>query len=114
MEIDMETDVVKPVKAIPVVAGKGARVLFQSEAAEVSARKSPAIEDEVVSAAVIVDQVTLPVASVVEDLNEEVMVIPRQTVVRTRIGAKWYSFVNGRRCLVPRHVANLLEEKGIV
>jgi hypothetical protein len=45
---------------------------------------------------------------------EEVAIIPRTTVMRTRIGDDWYNFVKGKEVLVPRHVATWLQEKGIL
>lgn len=48
------------------------------------------------------------------DLNRMVRVRPRQSIPRTRIGGTYYSLQAGKEILLPKHVANLLEEKGVL
>jgi len=48
------------------------------------------------------------------DQNKMVKVRPLRTEKRVRIADKWYSFVQGKECLVPRHVATLLRQKGLL
>jgi hypothetical protein len=49
-----------------------------------------------------------------EALNKKIIVKPRQTVQRFRIGDTWYSLQDGKDVLVPQHVAIILAEKGII
>lgn len=49
-----------------------------------------------------------------EALNKKIIVKPRQTVPRFRIGETWYSLQENKEVLVPQHVALILAEKGIV
>lgn len=52
-------------------------------------------------------------ATDLEALNKKVIVKPRQTVNRFRIGETWYSLKENVETLVPQHVAIILAEKGI-
>lgn len=49
-----------------------------------------------------------------EEREKRVIITPRQTVPRTIIGGTEYSFTAGKRATVPRHVADLLQEKGLL
>lgn len=110
----MENDVVK-VKAVPVVTGKGPRTMFQSDNAQDKARAVAERADDEVSSGVIDTKATaVPSAELVDNMNESVLVVARQSISRTRIGNTWYSFAIGKKYLVPRHVSVLLEEKGVI
>lgn len=54
------------------------------------------------------------VAVKAEDMNRRVAITPRVNIPRTRIGGIDFSFTAGKKVSVPRHVAVLLEEKGIL
>jgi len=55
-----------------------------------------------------------PVPVKVEDLSRRVSVTPRQSIPRTSIGGVTYSFTAGKKVTVPLHVAQLLDEKGVL
>jgi hypothetical protein len=48
------------------------------------------------------------------DESKLVMVTPREDLPRFRVGDKWYSIQNGRKTLVPKHVARMMEQKGLI
>lgn len=56
----------------------------------------------------------------IEDDMRLVPIIPRKTLMRTRIGTKpdgspaWYNFIEGKEVFVPNHVAKWLKEQGAV
>lgn len=50
----------------------------------------------------------------VKELNKMVMVKPLRTETRVRYGTSWYSFEAGKKCLVPKHLAVVLEQKGLI
>ena len=43
-----------------------------------------------------------------------VKIKPRRSLTRTKIGKDWYQFTANQTCFVPKHVARLLEEKGVL
>lgn len=98
-------------EAIPV--GKR-RIAFQSEkAAEaVIEKRDPKVEE--VRSAEIGAEEQLSAAEYVEDPFAKVVINPRKTIPRTRIGHTWFTFEAGKKVIVPRYVATLLEEKGII
>lgn len=48
------------------------------------------------------------------DDNELVPVMPRRTVMRTKIGSTWYNFIKGQEQFVPRYVRDHISEKGVI
>jgi hypothetical protein len=97
---------------VPEVKGSGVKTSFQSLDAEKAFYSPPPESEPPVSAEMSSPQVK--VATEVEDPNQIVSIVPRKTVARTRIGPKWYTFQEGKKALVPRHVAALLAERGVV
>lgn len=49
-----------------------------------------------------------------QDADELVPVTPRRTVMRTKIGAKWYNFFKGQEQFVPAWVRDHLREKAVI
>ena len=49
-----------------------------------------------------------------EDMNKIVKVKPNQTIPRFRIGKQWYQITAGKHTLVPKHVAMLLDQRGLI
>jgi hypothetical protein len=110
-ETNMATEVEKvKVVPVPVVKGSGPKVLFQSE----EAAKPPKVEEEGEPKPAAVGEVEKKPVVRTLDMHEMVMVTPRQTIPRTIIGKTWYSFQANKKCTVPRYVAMVLEEKGVV
>jgi hypothetical protein len=105
----MEHDSEK-LEAIPV--GKGKR--FQSEKAAEAVIKERAPKVEEIRSAEIGAEEPIPSAEMVEDPFAKIVINPRKTIPRTRIGHTWYTFEAGKKVIVPRFVATLLEEKGII
>jgi hypothetical protein len=46
--------------------------------------------------------------------DELVPVMPRRTVMRTKIGPAWYNFIKGQEQFVPNYVREHLVEKGVI
>lgn len=59
-----------------------------------------------------VEEVTL--VNQAKDFEKEIVIRPRQTIPRFKVGDTWYSIQEGVECVIPRHVATLLEQKGII
>ena len=100
---------------------KGKPQLYQSEEAAEQAKldsvKPSFLDNEVAPAMVNADvPEEVPVVHVqrVQELNKMVMVKPLRTETRVRYGNNWYSFELGKKCLVPKHLAQHLEEKGMI
>ena len=109
----MEPEKVVKVGAPVEVKGSGVRVQFQSDEAKEGSKSRPIVESAPAPAAVnVVNERVVYVSQ--EDYNELVLVNPKVTIPRTRIGDTWYSFAANKKCTVPKHVAQLLEEKGVV
>lgn len=82
---------------------------------EVAEEKAPEkVEPAVVPTSAKTGDGTRIVVNDPAEENRMVKVRPLRTIPRTRIGKDWYSFQQGKTCLVPKHVARLLEQKGVI
>lgn len=64
-----------------------------------------------VSRTVVIDAVA---QQQLADAEELVPVLPRRTVMRTKIGTKWYNFIKGQEQFVPGYVRDHLVEKAVI
>lgn len=83
----------------PAPAGDAGEVDFQG------------FDEPVVRTPVLVDAVA---QKQLVDANELVPVMPRRTVMRTKIGRKWYNFIKGQEQFVPAFVRDHLIEKAVI
>jgi len=72
------------------------------------------VQDAEISSAAVDDDLTDNAPEYRVNYDEKVTIKPRKTQARMFIGNKQYSFTAGKKCIVPRHVAIHLEEKGFL
>jgi hypothetical protein len=90
---------------------------FQSDAAAQRHRElsAPPPDEEPKMGQVGASQSPVPRSIVVqqqEAARKMVKVKPRITISRFRVGKEWYQIQAGKSVIVPKHVAELLEQKG--
>lgn len=65
-------------------------------------------------------EIDVDVQAQIDDDMRMVPIVPRETLMRTRIGNKddgspaWYNFIKDKEVFVPNHVAKWLREQGVV
>lgn len=88
-------------------------LVFQSEEA---AKKivEPTVFDEELKDARVAAQATPQVAHKNTDMSRMVKIRPKQTLKRFKVGRDWYHVKANVDTLVPKHVAVILEQKGLI
>lgn len=98
--------------------GFGPTGYFQSDEAR-AALADPSQADELNKRGVRPAQLDIPdpnvqVATDPEEQNKLIVVKPKESVTRFRVGDSWYTLQKDQEMAVPRHIATLLEQKGYI